>query len=1420
MNNNAVQGFLSGVSGSTGVTNVNITGTSFTGNGSSEIGDQGDIIFLKFNGKATISNVNINSDAGYGIELRSNTPVAPAGNITISNVNITGTAKNKFGIGFINYTNLNSVSMSNVVINTNPSPTFSGFARGVSLDTIGAAVNLSGISFGNTHLGNGAGIDIELAGSNNVNLSGVTFSTTDNFIIEDRIHHVIDVTNVGLVTWVSDSLYVTTNSYYSPVTTTASIQRGIDAASNGFTVNVGNGIYNEDINIDKSLTVKGVSTAAIIKGLNAGDSNTVLISASNVILKDVTVTRDYGSNLAEWNASTKIHGIRVAEQTTGNVIQNINLTGNHKAILVNDAQNVSITTCTIQDNYAGICFSNNFSGAEVHNNFIENNFTQGVLFNYDFELGVVATNVHVTDNSITGNWYSQINFKRNNGPVQTGDHSGLTFSCNWYGTSTPSAFPVNAAEPEYLSITPSQFGGNNPVLNRQLYGVEIGKCPYSPWLTSGTDYNPASAGFQPVPDSCNGQFLTRLYVNDNSQIGDRYTGTVGNNANAGTAAAPFATITHAIALAKISDTLYVDAGTYQEQINITKSITIIGDDSANANQSIIKAPAVLNPVSNANGSDFRPVVYISGSDNIVDIIHICIDGDGRSGDQFSGVYYFEASGTFSHSKIKNIRDTSFNSIESGDAFFANHTNNTNLNQRLIISDNVIEDYQNTGILISGINTEAIITGNIITGQNIMHVNSGIGIQFEDGAYGTITGNFITGNLYNGPSSNVGIGILLSGVGVDQANTPTGKITTIGGTGPHPNTLNGNEVGLLTDSGNAGYNSNQGIINNGNTFSNNYIHFWENATDTISGALNIYDRRVDNKSFTNIVYGVIQRAVDEASTDDTLNAGAGIFTENVMLSKSLILNGLKAGVDARGRVNSPPDPILETVISPASGPAFELFSGSSFSVIDGFAMLGNLNDTNGIIQTLTSSLNDVQLKNNYFKVTSSNGQALLFNLGLTDVTIDKNEFVGGTASIQVIFLNGDHSFAGMHLTDNNILGSGGTYGLLVDGNRNVGTSSTPRSPLLQGNLFQGFVKGMNAGSRSFQDVMFLENIFNNNSELGFQGGPMNCNFARNTFTGNGLYGMSLSSLGNTDTLSGAIGTIVENNFFSGNATASGAFGDILLGEQNDGTQNTNMITNNSFESIIAIYNEELNGNTDTIHAPCNWYNAVMDASVSAKIFSVQGGVVNYISWLTNGSDNDTITKGFQPVPGSCNGPITGVNIKVIPEGLYDVTSQKLNITDTVKAYIHSSTPPYNVVDSAVSTIDSVTFIGSFLLPQINGIYYIVIKHRNSIETWSRLGGEVFNPGTFINYDFTDTITKAYGDNMKIVDSALVLWGIYSGDVDQDGVTDISDGSLIDNDAFNFVTGYVVTDLNADGVVDITDASIQDNNAINFVSVKKP
>ncbi|MBS1519093.1 MAG: FG-GAP repeat protein [Bacteroidetes bacterium] len=191
------------------------------------------------------------------------------------------------------------------------------------------------------------------------------------------------------------------------------------------------------------------------------------------------------------------------------------------------------------------------------------------------------------------------------------------------------------------------------------------------------------------------------------------------------------------------------------------------------------------------------------------------------------------------------------------------------------------------------------------------------------------------------------------------------------------------------------------------------------------------------------------------------------------------------------------------------------------------------------------------------------------------------------------------------------------------------------------------------------------------------------------------------------------------------------------------------------------------------------------------------------------------------PASLNLITADVNIKMIPEGFYDSALNQLNSSDTVRAYLHSVSSPFAVVDSAASVINQSSLSGLFKFAVVSsGSYYIALKHRNSIETWSKPGGESIIKGGAVNYDFTDLITNAFGNNMTQVDSSPVHFAVYSGDVNQDGTIDLADGSLIDNDAFNFISGYVPADVNGDGIVDVADAVFADNNGFNFISKITP
>ena len=180
----------------------------------------------------------------------------------------------------------------------------------------------------------------------------------------------------------------------------------------------------------------------------------------------------------------------------------------------------------------------------------------------------------------------------------------------------------------------------------------------------------------------------------------------------------------------------------------------------------------------------------------------------------------------------------------------------------------------------------------------------------------------------------------------------------------------------------------------------------------------------------------------------------------------------------------------------------------------------------------------------------------------------------------------------------------------------------------------------------------------------------------------------------------------------------------------------------------------------------------------------------------------------------------INITLIVEGFYDQESDRMRMSDTIITYLRNSTSPFLIVDSAVALVDSDNFIGTFRFTFAeSGEYYLHVHHRNSVETWSSTSVN-FVRGGIIEYDFTASVSQAFGNNQAQADNSPDRYAIYSGDVNQDGTVDATDAGAIDNDAFNFISGYVNTDITGDDNVDATDAAIADNNAYNFVGKVTP
>ncbi|MBK8552181.1 MAG: hypothetical protein IPL53_14415 [Ignavibacteria bacterium] len=168
-------------------------------------------------------------------------------------------------------------------------------------------------------------------------------------------------------------------------------------------------------------------------------------------------------------------------------------------------------------------------------------------------------------------------------------------------------------------------------------------------------------------------------------------------------------------------------------------------------------------------------------------------------------------------------------------------------------------------------------------------------------------------------------------------------------------------------------------------------------------------------------------------------------------------------------------------------------------------------------------------------------------------------------------------------------------------------------------------------------------------------------------------------------------------------------------------------------------------------------------------------------------------------------------------MYLTMNFELSSADTVTVELRSNVAPYNLIESKKGLGGSgVPKLFSFTSISNGTPYFIALKHRNMISTWSS-GPVSFNNNTLI-YDFTSAASQAYGSNMK---NEGGLWSFYQGDVNQDEGINLTDVLAVYNDASNYVSGtYNVSDLNYDGFVDLTDLIPAFNNSSSFIIVRKP
>jgi len=212
---------------------------------------------------------------------------------------------------------------------------------------------------------------------------------------------------------------------------------------------------------------------------------------------------------------------------------------------------------------------------------------------------------------------------------------------------------------------------------------------------------------------------------------------------------------------------------------------------------------------------------------------------------------------------------------------------------------------------------------------------------------------------------------------------------------------------------------------------------------------------------------------------------------------------------------------------------------------------------------------------------------------------------------------------------------------------------------------------------------------------------------------------------------------------------------------------------------------------------------LDTSVSVDSLNLVIGRLLYNQkyfWRVN-SSNIGGTSSYSPTWNFTTIQNLPLSLKAYLEGFWNGSTM---VPDTISVYLAKAIAPFSYIDSAKVIITTNGTVPIVFTKAANDNYYIVVKHRNHFETWSKLP-QTFATSITVSYDFTSGANKAYGDNLKQFGS---VWVIYGGDANNDGSIDGQDVPIFIN---QFGTqGYLVCDFNGDGDVNASDVAIISSN----------
>ena len=212
-------------------------------------------------------------------------------------------------------------------------------------------------------------------------------------------------------------------------------------------------------------------------------------------------------------------------------------------------------------------------------------------------------------------------------------------------------------------------------------------------------------------------------------------------------ACAFETVQKGIDEVDAAGSVFIGDGTFVEQIEIDKNLSLIGNGPATA----IESPPVLTKSFISAAKTNKPIIWVHDADDVV-LENFVVDGAGlgNANARFTGVAYHNAGGLIDTLEIRDCSNTPISGAQHGVGIYGVVDDGTP--RHIDTFDCTILGYQKNGMAFNGDDLSVEVAANDVTGVGPTAVIAQNGIQVSRGATGIVRDNIVRDNWCTHPTA--------------------------------------------------------------------------------------------------------------------------------------------------------------------------------------------------------------------------------------------------------------------------------------------------------------------------------------------------------------------------------------------------------------------------------------------------------------------------------------------------------------------------------------------------------------------------------------------------------------------------------------------------------------------------------------------